>query len=129
MKLEHVAINIPEPAAAARWWADNLGMRIVMASQESPYMHFIVDSDNASMMEFYNNPLASLPDYASINPFNLHIAFNTDDITADRTRLIEAGATAVNEIASTPAGDQLCFLRDPWQVPFQLVQRKKPMLG
>lgn len=129
MKLEHVAINIPEPAAAAQWWSENLGMRIVMSQKESPYMHFIVDSDNASMMEFYNNPVAPLPDYASMNPFNLHIAFSSSDIAGDRARLIEAGATAVNEITPTAAGDQLCFLRDPWQVPFQLVQRKKPMLG
>ncbi|MCB0081821.1 MAG: VOC family protein [Caldilineaceae bacterium] len=129
MKLEHVAINIPEPAAAAQWWAENLGMRIVVAGKESPFAHFIVDSDNTSMMEFYNNPAAPLPDYAAIDPFNLHIAFSSDDIAADRARLVSAGAAAVNEVTPTPAGDQLCFLRDPWQVPFQLVQRKKPMLG
>ncbi|MEZ4663277.1 MAG: VOC family protein [Caldilineaceae bacterium] len=129
MKLEHVAINIPQPAAAAQWWAENLGMRIVVAGKESPFAHFIVDSANASMMEFYNNPAAELPDYAAMNPFNLHIAFNTDDIAADQGNPIAAGASAVKGEYTTPVGDKLCFLRDPWQVPFQLVQRNKPMLG
>ncbi len=128
MKLEHVAINVPDPAAMARWWGEHLGMRTVLASQDSPYIHFIAD-EAGSMLELYNNPAAPMPDYASMNPFNLHIAFSSADIEADRQRLIAAGATPVGEITTTPAGDKLAFLRDPWQVPFQFVQRKKPLLG
>ena len=50
------------------------------------------------------------------------------DIHADRARLIAAGATPVGEVTTTPAGDQLAFLRDPWNLPFQFVQRKKPLI-
>ena len=45
-----------------------------------------------------------------------------------RQRLIAAGATAEGDVATTPAGDKLAFLRDPWNVVVQLVQRKNPML-
>jgi len=126
MNLEHVAINVPEPAAMSKWYAENLGMRIVMESNESPYMHFISD-DAGSMLELYNNPAAPMPDYPNMNAFNFHIAFASDNIEADRDRLVAAGATA-GEITSTPRGDKLLFLRDPWQIPFQFVQRSAPLV-
>lgn len=127
MKLEHVAINVPEPAKMSAWWSENLGMRIVLASDVSPFMHFIAD-EAGSMMELYNNPTAPMPDYENTNPFNLHIAFSSSDIEADCARLEAAGATRVTEVTTTPAGDKLVFLRDPWQVPFQFVQRLKPLV-
>jgi glyoxylase I family protein len=127
MKLEHVAINVPEPAKMAAWWSEHLGMRIVLASDASPFMHFIAD-EAGSMLELYNNPAAPMPDYETINPFNLHIAFTSSDIDADCQRLEAAGATRVTDVTSTPAGDKLVFLRDPWQVPFQFVQRQKPLI-
>jgi glyoxylase I family protein len=46
----------------------------------------------------------------------------------ERERLIQAGATPDGEINNTPSGDKLCFLRDPWNVTVQLVQRKTPMI-
>lgn len=126
MKIEHFAINVPDPAGMAKWYAENLGMRIVMASTAAPYMHFIAD-DAGSMIELYNNPAAPMPDYPNMSPFNFHTAFTTADIEAERDRIVAAGATA-GEITSTPRGDRLLFLRDPWQIPFQFVQRSSPLL-
>lgn len=127
MNLEHIAINIQEPAKMAQWFAEHFGMRIVVAQATAPYMHFLAD-DKGSMIEIYNNPAATLPDYANMNPFNLHLAFTSANIEADRDRLVAAGATVVNEVTTTPAGDKLLFLRDPWNVPFQFVQRAKPLI-
>lgn len=127
MKMEHVAINVPAPAAMAEWYAKHLGMRIVMASNDAPYMHFIAD-DVGSMVELYNNPAAPMPDYANMSPFNFHMAFTSPDIEADRARLVAAGATTVTEISTTARGDKLLFLRDPWSIPFQFVQRSSPLL-
>ena len=87
MKLEHVAINVTDPAQLAQWLVDNLGMRIVVASKESPYMHFVADEEG-SMIELYNNPAAPVPDYSEINPFNLHFAYASNDIETDRARLV-----------------------------------------
>ena len=126
MNIEHFALNVPEPAAMAAWYAENLGMRIVMASTTAPYMHFIAD-DVGSMIEIYNNPAAPMPDYPNMSPFNFHTAFTATDIEADRDRVVAAGATA-GEITSTPRGDRLLFLRDPWQIPFQFVQRSSPLI-
>jgi catechol 2,3-dioxygenase-like lactoylglutathione lyase family enzyme len=128
MKIEHVALNIPDPVKAGQWYAEHLGMRIVRSSNEPPYIHFIADSEGESVLEFYCNPAAKVPDYASMDPLILHIAFVVDDIAATRAKLVTAGATAVSE-TTAPNGDQLAMLRDPWGVPVQLVKRVKPLVG
>jgi catechol 2,3-dioxygenase-like lactoylglutathione lyase family enzyme len=127
MKLEHVAINVPDPRGQAEWFVKHLGMRVVVANSEPPYMHFVAD-DAGTMIELYANTSAHMPDYANINPFNLHFAFLSASIEADRERMLAAGATAVGEVTTNAVGDKLCFLRTPWHVPFQFVQRAKPLI-
>jgi glyoxylase I family protein len=127
MKLEHVAINVPDAQEFVKFFAEHFGMRVVMSNNTSPFMHFIAD-EAGSMLEIYSNPAAPMPDYANIHPMNLHLAFSSSDIEADRARLLAAGAEAVGEITLTPAGDKLAFFRGPQSVPFQLVQRKKPLI-
>jgi predicted enzyme related to lactoylglutathione lyase len=128
MKLEHMALNVEDPVGMAKWYADNLEMRIVRAVDESPYFHFVADKQGQSMLELYNNPTVEVPDYASLSPFVLHIAFAVDDIERTRDRLVAAGATIAGNMTTMPTGDQLLFLRDPWNVPFQLVKRVKPLI-
>ena len=127
MNLEHVAINVPNVREQAQWWKEHLGLQIVSAGDVPPYMNFVYDN-NGSMVELYSNEEMEHLDFAQINPFNLHFAFSVDDMESERERLIQAGATPDGEINNTPTGDKLCFLRDPWQVTVQLVQRKKPMV-
>lgn len=79
------------------------------------------------MLEFYKNPAAEPPDYARISPFILHLAFATEDIIAAHERLLAAGAAVAGAVETTPVGDQIVFLRDPWGVALQLVSRKGPL--
>ena len=127
MHLEHVALNLPEPKAAAQWYADNLEMRIVKSVDEAPFMTFVADSQGG-MLEFYHNPKGALPDYPAMNPLTLHLAFAVDDVEAERDKLLAAGATDAGEIETTPTGDRLLFLRDPWGVPLQLLTRAEPFV-
>ena len=127
MKLEHVAINVPDPAEFSQWLVANLGMRIVVANTAAPFAHFLAD-EAGSMIELYNNSAAPMPDYHAMNPFNLHFAFSSSDIEADTARLQAAGATLFAPISTTPAGDKLVFLHAPNGVPVQFVQRKKPLI-
>jgi uncharacterized glyoxalase superfamily protein PhnB len=46
----------------------------------------------------------------------------------DRDRLVSAGATVVEDLTTSPVGDLLVMLRDPWAFAFQLVKRANPML-
>lgn len=127
MKLEHVALNLSDPQAAAAWYTEQLGLRLVKANDEAPFEHFLSD-EGGSLLEFYNNPAGDLPDYAAMNPFTLHLAFSAADLEAVFEQLLAAGATAAGDILQTPAGDRLVFLRDPWGVALQLVQRRTPLL-
>ncbi len=126
MNLEHTALNLPDPQAAAAWYAENLGLSIVKANDTEPFVHFLAD-EGGSMLEFYSNSGGEVPDYASMSPFTLHLAFSADDIGTVWERLLGAGATAVGEIETTPAGDHIVFLRDPWGVSVQLVSRRIPL--
>jgi glyoxylase I family protein len=127
MKLEHVAVNLSDPQAAAAWYAEHLGLRIVKETSAAPFVHFLAD-EGGSMLEFYSNPAGNLPDYAAMSPFTLHLAFTVGDIEAAFERLLAAGATAAGELEHTPAGDQIVFLRDPWGLTLQLVRRRAPLL-
>jgi hypothetical protein len=80
------------------------------------------------MLEIYRNPAAGVPDYKSADPLLMHIAYVSENPAIDRDRLVQAGAVTVDDVITTPAGDQIVMLRDPWGVPIQFVKREKPML-
>jgi len=80
------------------------------------------------MLEIYHNPPDAVPDYASMDPLLFHVAFMVGDVEAVREKLIAAGATPVGEVSTTPTGDEIAILRDPWGVAIQFVKRAEPML-
>ena len=112
----------------AEWYCENLDMKIIRKGQPPVNMHFISDAGGNMMLEIYNNPPDAVPDYRSMNPLSLHIAFMVDDVNAICKKLIAAGATIAVDVNITPAGDQIAMLRDPWGVPIQFVKRARPML-
>jgi catechol 2,3-dioxygenase-like lactoylglutathione lyase family enzyme len=128
IRLEHVAINVQDPPAMVKWYCDNLGMKIVRKGPPPANMHFISDAGGNMMLELYNNPPDEVPDYPNMNPLSLHIAFMVDDVKAIMKKLMAAGATIAVDRSTTPAGDELVILRDPWGVPIQFLKRAKPML-
>lgn len=128
MRLEHLALNVPDPDAMAQWYVAHLGMRVVRHAPTPNRTYFLADSTGTSVIELYRNPAAPVPEYAAIAPLTLHLAFTTVDLAADLARLVAAGAVPAGPSETTPAGDQLVFLRDPWQVTIQLAQRQVPLL-
>ena len=128
IRLEHVALNVADPVGMAKWYCENLQMKVRREGPAPANMRFISDAGGNMMLELYNNPQGKVPDYKLMDPLSLHIAFHVDDVPAVRRRLLAAGATAHNEVETTPAGDVLTILRDPWGVPIQLLTRAKPML-
>ena len=81
------------------------------------------------MLELYNNQPHAVPDYASMDPLMLNIAFMVDDVKGTCRKLVAAGATIASEITVTDSGDELAMLRDPWGVPIQFLKRAEPMLS
>ena len=128
MKIEHAAFNVEDPLAMGRWYVEHLGLKVKRRTVDPPYAHFLADDSGTVMIEIYGNKSAPLPDYRSMNPAELHLAFVSKDVESDVRRLIAAGATQVGEIDTAANGDQLAMLRDPWGFAIQLVKRATPMI-
>ena len=126
MRLEHFALQVPDPIAMADWYVKHLGCTIARSGGEPSHGRFLLAG--GVLIEIYRNPNASVPDYSSMDPLLVHLAFVSENVAADRDRLVKAGALVVEDIATTAAGDQLLMLRDPWNVALQLVKRAAPML-
>lgn len=129
MKIEHVALQVADPAAMAAWYVEHLGCSVARTGGAPASIYFLRDSAGTSMLEFYRNPRVAVPDYASMDPMLVHVAFLSADPVADRDRLITAGATIADDLVRSPSGDELVMLRDPWGVALQLVRRAHPMHG
>ncbi len=127
MKLEHTAFNVADPVAVARWFRDHLGMTIVRQIDVAPFMHFLADDSGNVLLEIYNKPPDAVPAYGELDPLIFHLAFVSTSLESDRDRLLEAGATLVEEV-HTDVGDHLAMMRDPWGHCIQLCHRAKPML-
>jgi glyoxylase I family protein len=126
MKLEHVALQVADPVAMARWYEEHLGMRVVRQGEAPGNARFVADDAGASILELYAGTLP-VPDYAAMDPALLHVAFAAEDVAAVRERLIAAGATPVGDVVLTPAGDRFAMLRDPWGLAVQLAGRARPL--
>ena len=129
MKIEHFALQVPDPVAMADWYVKHVGCSIARVGGEPSHMRFLKDSSGAVMVELYRHPKVAVPDYAAMDPLLLHLAFLSHNPAADRDRLVAAGARIVEDIVTTPLGDNLVMLRDPWNVALQLIQRATPMLA
>jgi glyoxylase I family protein len=128
MRIEHFALQVPDPVAMADWYVKNLGFSIARSGPPPISVRFLKTSSGAVMLEIYRNPKATVPDHGSMDPLHLHIAFLSNDLAAERDRLVKAGAKVAEDIIATPAGDQLLMLRDPWGLALQFLKRAEPML-
>jgi glyoxylase I family protein len=129
MNIEHFALNVPDPVAAASWYVEHLGMQVLRALDAAPFTHFLANESGRVVMELYQHTRAPVPDYAATDPLVFHIAFVTTDVHGTRDRLLAAGASSASEVTTTAGGDEMVFLRDPWGVALQLVKRSRPLLA
>ena len=128
MKVEHIAVVVQDPVGMAEWYVENLGFQVLRKTGEPTHAHFLADEAGRVVLEVYNNPKVEVPDYASMDPLVMHVAFSADDVGRTRQRLLSAGAVAEGGVTVTEAGDELAMLRDPWGLPVQLVKRRDPMV-
>ncbi len=129
MKIEHFALQVPDPVSMADWYVQHLGCTVARAGGAPSHGRFLKDSSGSVMLEVYKNPQVPVPDYTGMSPLLLHLAFISAAPAADRGRLLKAGATLAEDLSTSPTGDQFVMLRDPWGIPLQLAKRVVPMLS
>ena len=127
MKIEHTAFNVEEPVLMARWYVEHLGLTVKRRIVDAPWAHFLADDSGTVMIEIYGNRDKPLPDYRTMDPAELHLAFVSKNVAADTVRLRTAGATIVAD-THTLGDDTFAMIRDPWGLPLQLVQRGTAMI-
>jgi glyoxylase I family protein len=129
MRIEHTGYMVEDPPLVAAWYVQHLGFQVARQLPARPFTTFLVDASGHGMIEIYNNPAAHMPNYRAQDPLVLHMAFAVTNglITAERDRLLAAGATIVSDLTTTASGDQLVMLRDPWGFAIQLVERKEAL--
>lgn len=127
MRIEHFAVQVSSPSKMTAWYEQHLGLKVTRHVGGKADTHFLADDSGRVLLEIYNNPEATLPDYTSMHPLLLHMAFISNDVQSDCDRLIAAGATVVEASFTTSAGDTLAMLRDPWGLAIQLCCRATAM--
>jgi uncharacterized glyoxalase superfamily protein PhnB len=119
---------VTDPAAAARWYSVNLGMKIARKSQAPANTYFIADASNKMILELCNNQDVPVLKYASLSHMSLHLAFMADELEPRRDVLVSAGAEMVEDVTTIPNGDKVLMMRDPWGLAIQFVKRVVPMV-
>jgi catechol 2,3-dioxygenase-like lactoylglutathione lyase family enzyme len=128
LRIEHVALNVPDPVAMAAWYAANLGMHVARNVGGLNNTVFLGDADDATVIEIYNNAGDPVPDYPRQHPLRLHLAFEAPDPGAAAKALVGAGATMIDQ-QHLPDGTHLVMLRDPWGLAVQLCRRPRRILA
>jgi len=127
MKIEHFAFNVDEPLKMCDWYVEHLGLTVVRMQEVAPFTVFLADSSGSVMIEVYKNPPEEVPDYKSMNPLLLHLAFVSKAPGKDKERLLKAGATLVSD-EKLEDGSHLVMLRDPWGFSIQFCKRAIDMI-
>lgn len=125
MKLEHIAFNVADPVAMAKWYCTHCGFRVVRHVPKPAQTHFLADS-GLTVLEIYCNPPDSVPDYRSMNPLIFHLALASDNPDDDAQRLSAAGAEVLEHLHFDD-GSHLVMMRDPWGLALQLCKRARPL--
>ncbi|MBI5722431.1 MAG: VOC family protein [Planctomycetes bacterium] len=127
MRIEHLALNVADPAGMADWYCRNLGLKIARSGDGEIPVRFI-RCDGGMMLEFYRNNQTEKFDLPAVAPAALHLAFEADDVAGKAAAIVKAGAAMQSDVQTTADGDIVAMLRDPWGLPVQIVRRAKPML-
>jgi hypothetical protein len=124
--MEHVALEVEDPASMAKWWTENLGFKVTLSRPAGST--FIEDEAGRVAFELYRpQDGRKAPDYRNMPILQLHFGLFSDDVEADAKRLVAAGAT---EVAKDEApGLKGVTLRDPNGLAFQVMQREKPVVS
>ena len=129
MLIEHLAFVVKDPEAVCKWYCSHLGLRELRRGGGGDI--FVCDEEGSTILQLEDARLVSededIADHANRDARQLHLAFCTEDVIGECERLEAAGAVKEGDALVTEDGDEMVLMRDPWGLPFQLVNRKEKM--
>lgn len=121
----HAGINVEGFEEISQWYVENLGCRVARSVPGG--MTFLADPTGRVILELYSNPDGPVLPFKEVNFLSLHLAFLVEDPKKQADRLLQKGASLSYDAKTTPAGDTMVMLQDPWGISIQLIRRAVPM--
>ena len=125
---EHVAFNVRDSRAQAAWHRSEFGLKVSREGGGPDYGFFLVDGGEHMMFELYQNSRHPVLDFPNMSSMSVHLAYVVTNVAAAKEGLLAKGATIAEDLATTPSGDHVLMIRDPWGLSVQLVKRVVPIL-
>ncbi len=124
MDIEHIGMCVSNPIQMGNWYKENLGFRALkVAGNDSEGVVFLVDSANKTVLEIGRLSDEPIMDFDSIAPIQFHIAVECKNPIEEGKRLVAQGAHYVGECPRNSYPGEKVFVRDPWGMGIQLVNR------
>jgi catechol 2,3-dioxygenase-like lactoylglutathione lyase family enzyme len=124
--IEHIGLVVKDSEAMARWYAEALGFVILKSTDtENGHVAFIRCSQIGLIFELITDRTLVPIEGALTHPLQLHIAFKSKDINADRDRLTRMGAVFVTDCPTADPDARVLIVKDPWGNFIQLACRRE----
>ena len=124
--IEHIGLVVKDSREMADWYHRALGFTILKSAEtETGHVAFIQCSSTGLIFELITDKTLPPIEDALSHPLQLHIAFTSSDIEADKNRLLELGAKFETDCATADPEATVLIIRDPWGNYIQLAKRKE----
>lgn len=111
LPFDHIRVNAPDPAVAARWYEQHFnGRRVTEAPDRLMF--------GSTRFLFLRNAEAKPSAGSAVD----HIAFSFADIDAKLNELAAAGVTIAAPIREVPGVFRIAYVEDPWGTRIELVE-------
>ncbi len=124
VQFEHIRINVADKEATAKWYVENVGLKIVPSNNKE--FIYVTDKDQNFMLE-----LSSIPNlktkYFDIHIDAFHLAFEGHkSIKGVAEKMLANGGVQEGILYTNKIGDYVLNVRDPNGFNTQLLHRVKP---
>lgn len=124
--IEHIGFVVKDSESMARWYQEALGFNVLNSFEtENGHVAFIQCSQTGLIFELISDSTLVCIEGVLSHPLQLHIAFKSSNIEADKNRLLELGAEFVTDCATADPDATVLIVKDPWGNYIQLAQRKE----
>jgi catechol 2,3-dioxygenase-like lactoylglutathione lyase family enzyme len=124
--IEHIGLVVKDSASMARWYHEALEFLVLNSfEKENGHVAFIQCSQTGLILELISDSTLACVEDALSHPLQLHIAFKSSNIEADKNRLLALGAEFVTDCTTADPDAAVLIVKDPWGNFIQLAQRKE----
>jgi uncharacterized glyoxalase superfamily protein PhnB len=124
--IEHIGLVVKDSEAMARWYHKAIGFKILNAFETANgHVAFMQCCQTGLIFELITDRTLVPVEDALSHPLQLHLAVKSTGIDADKTRLLEMGASFVTDCPTADPDARVLIVKDPWGNFIQLAQRKE----